>query len=634
VRGQRARERKKRGADSREEHDTAWRAAPSRPTPDLLHSHATHTFHQALDAATTAQATTSIRACSAAAAAAAVRPSFPAWSAAADAADAPPPPDDTTTAGGGGTTTTTTTTATTAATATPHSTPPVADPSTTAASSLTPRAVVAALDSHIVGQADAKRAVANALRTRWRRHRVSPPSLREEIMPKNILMVGPTGCGKTEVARRLAKLAAAPFIKVEATKFTEVGFHGRDVDQIIRDLVDNAIALCRDRARARAKAAVAAAVEARLLAALCGEAAGTATLDTFRALYRSGALDDRRVVLDLPVGLGGGGGGGSPRPPVPSGGLASLDTSALPPGTSVPAAMAEVIARVDRLVGGNSGRGGGGPGGGLMGGVIGGGGNSGRTERRELTIGEARPLVEEAEADRAVDPDAVVREAVAVTQSDGIVFIDEIDKIVVSSDVARYGADASSTGVQRDLLPLLDGSIIPTKYGPIDTQHILFIASGAFHTCKPGDMLAELQGRLPIRVELKGLTEDDFYRILTEPVSNLIAQQAALLATEGVDLSFTDGAIRAVARIAAEVNTAVDNIGARRLHSILERLLEDVSFSAPDTVAAAAQAAGASASGGGGPAPALRASVVVDEAMVQDRLAALLEKQDLSRFVL
>ncbi len=477
-----------------------------------------------------------------------------------------------------------------------------------------------------MGQADAKRAVANALRTRWRRHRVSPPALREDIMPKNILMVGPTGCGKTEVARRLAKLASAPFIKVEATKFTEVGFHGRDVDQIIRDLVDNAIALTRERARVRARASVASAVEARLLAALCGEAAGSATLDTFRALYRSGALDDRRVVLDLPAGLGGGGNGGTARgPPTPSSnlppGLSSMDSSG-----GVPAAMAEVIARVDRLVGGR--------GGGLVGGGGGGGGggSSSRTERRELTIGEARPLVEEAEADRLVSPDDVLREALATTQSDGIVFIDEIDKIVVASDVARYGADASSTGVQRDLLPLLDGSIIPTKYGPINTEHILFIASGAFHTCKPSDMLAELQGRLPIRVELKGLNAADFYRILTETESNLLTQQAALLATEGLDLEFTDAAIREVARIAEEVNTAVDNIGARRLHTIIERILEEVSFDAPETAAAAVGGGG----GGGGGAAALapRAKVVVDEGMVRDRLASLLEKQDLSRFVL
>ena len=608
--------------------------APPRPSHRTTHLSPHHRGAQALDAAAapcSAQAA-SRRACSAAAAAA-VRPPFaaahlapassssasPAWTAAADAAAAPPPPEDAAGGGGSGAGASSPTTTPASPGLEAGATPAADDPSTAAASALTPRAVVAHLDRHIVGQGDAKRAVANALRTRWRRHRVRPASLAEEIMPKNILMVGPTGCGKTEVARRLAKLAAAPFIKVEATKFTEVGFHGRDVDQIIRDLVDNAIALVKEKARARAKASVAAAVEARLLAALCGEAAGVATLDTFRALYRSGALDDRRVVLDLPAVAG----AGRP-PPSPVAGLPgglSLDS----PG--VPAAMAEVIARVDRLVGGaGAGRGGGG---GLMGG---GGGNGGRTERRELTIGEARPLVEEAEADRLVNPDDVVREALAATQSDGIVFIDEIDKIVVSSDVARYGADASSTGVQRDLLPILDGSIIPTKYGPVNTEHILFIASGAFHTCKPSDMLAELQGRLPIRVELKGLDANDFYRILTEPVSNLLAQQAALLATEGVDLAFTDGAIRAVARIAQDVNTAADNIGARRLHTVLERILEDVSFDAPDTAAAAG--VGGGEGGGGGSAAAPRVKVVVDEGMVRDRLAGLLEKQDLSRFVL
>ena len=534
--------------------------------------------------------------------AAALRPAgatWPSWTAtAADAAAAPPPPEDATPPAGGGT-----------AAATPSSHDPLLTDlasDSTAASSLTPRAVVAHLDRHIVGQADAKRAVANALRTRWRRHKVDPPGLRSEILPKNILMIGPTGCGKTEVARRLAKLAAAPFIKVEATKFTEVGFHGRDVDQIIRDLVDAAITLARDKARARAKVAVAAAVEARLLAALCGEAAGSATLDTFRALYRKGSLDDRRVVLDLPAGAGA---GRSPSSPPPS-------SSGLPPGLAldspgVPAAMAEVIARVDRLVGGG-GRGTGGP-------------NGGRTERRELTIAEARPLVEEAEADRLVSQEDVVRAALAATESDGIVFIDEVDKVVVASDQARYGADASSTGVQRDLLPLLDGCTIPTKHGPVNTEHILFIASGAFHTCKPSDMLAELQGRLPIRVELKGLNADDFYRILTEPVSNLLTQHAALLATEGVDLTFTDGAVRAVAAIAEQVNSSLDNIGARRLHTVLERVLEEVSFDAPET---------ASAAGVGGAAPAVRAKVVVDEDMVRSRLAPLLEKQDLSRFVL
>ena len=543
-------------------------------------------------------------------AAAALRPAaatHPAWlTAAADAAAAPPPPEDAGKASpppppGG------------RSPPTPAQGMPHATDHTTAASSLTPRAVVEHLDRHIVGQDAAKRAVANALRTRWRRHRVSPATLRGDILPKNILMVGPTGCGKTEVARRLAKLAAAPFIKVEATKFTEVGFHGRDVDQIVRDLVEAAIGLAREQARARARAAVAAAVEARLLAALCGDAAGAATLDTFRTLYRTGALDDRRVVLDLPVGLGNGRG-----PSSPSSSSLPADLALDSPG--VPASMAEVIARVDRLVSG--GRGGGG----------GQGGGGARMERRDLTIGEARPLVEEAEADRLVSQEDVIRAAIAATESDGIVFIDEVDKIVVSSDQARYGADASSTGVQRDLLPLLDGCVIPTKHGPVNTEHILFIASGAFHTCKPSDMLAELQGRLPIRVELKGLNAADFYRILTEPESNLLTQHAALLATEGVDLSFTDCAIREVARIAEEVNTAGDNIGARRLHTVLERVLEEVSFDAPET--AAALAGGGEGGGGGGPAQAPRAKVVVDEALVRARLGPLLERQDLSRFVL
>ena len=409
--------------------------------------------------------------------------------------------------------------------------------------SLTPSEVVARLDRHIVGQPDAKRAVANALRARWRRRRV-PEALRTEIVPKNILMIGPTGCGKTEVARRLAKLADAPFVKVEATKFTEVGFHGRDVDSIIRDLVDASVQRARERARDRLRRRIAAAVEERILVALCGEGAGRATVDAFRELYRSGALDERKVAIEMPPGgllggMGGGVGGGA------LGGLGGLGGAAglFGPGGAAGAggaaggaagtaggaatgggrsplsgipldnasgaiAVQEVIMRVDKLLGG-SGRGGGG------GGRGGGGGSfssSSDSNRREMRVADARALVEEAEAERLISPEAVAREAVLSAESDGIVFIDEIDKIVVNHET-RYGgggADASSEGVQRDLLPIIEGSVVATKHGNVSTDHMLFICSGAFSACKPSDMLAELQGRLPIRVELKALTGEWF----------------------------------------------------------------------------------------------------------------------------
>jgi len=408
---------------------------------------------------------------------------------------------------------------------------------------LTPSEVVARLDRHIVGQPDAKRAVANALRARWRRRRV-PEALRTEIVPKNILMIGPTGCGKTEVARRLAKLADAPFVKVEATKFTEVGFHGRDVDSIIRDLVDASVQRARERARDRLRRRIAAAVEERILVALCGEGAGRATVDAFRELYRSGALDERKVAIEMPPGgllggMGGGVGGGA------LGGLGGLGGAAglFGPGGAAGAggaaggaagtaggaatgggrsplsgipldnasgaiAVQEVIMRVDKLLGG-SGRGGG------SGGRGGGGGSfssSSDSNRREMRVADARALVEEAEAERLISPEAVAREAVLSAESDGIVFIDEIDKIVVNHET-RYGgggADASSEGVQRDLLPIIEGSVVATKHGNVSTDHMLFICSGAFSACKPSDMLAELQGRLPIRVELKALTGEWF----------------------------------------------------------------------------------------------------------------------------
>ncbi|KAL4448003.1 hypothetical protein ABPG75_005222 [Micractinium tetrahymenae] len=438
---------------------------------------------------------------------------------------------------------------------------------------LTPRQVVEMLDRYIVGQGAAKKAVANALRNRWRRHKVPSP-LREEIHPKNLLMIGPTGCGKTEIARRLAKMSGAPFVKVEATKFTEVGFHGRDVDQIIRDLVDNAIIMMRQRLRREMKKAIDEAVEERILTAMVGENALPDTKKGFRDLYREGELDDRPVEIEVPSS--------SPR-------------AMMGPFGSGDGSLQEMVIRVDKIFGGGRGRG----------------------EKRRMKVSEARPLIEEQEAEKFVNAESVTREAIAAVEQDGIVFIDEIDKIVTSAE-HRYGGDASAEGVQRDLLPIIEGSTVSTKHGNVNTDYILFICSGAFHSCKPSDMLAELQGRLPIRVELKGLTADDFHKILTEPESNMIKQQQALLATENVELIFTDAAIREIARVAEEVNTNVDNIGARRLHTILERILEDVSFDAPEK---------AKASGS-------QVTVVIDKEDVLAKIGDLLKKQDLSRYVL
>jgi len=448
-------------------------------------------------------------------------------------------------------------------------------------SDLTPRQVVELLDRYIVGQAGAKKAVANALRNRWRRHRVPSP-LREEIVPKNILMIGPTGCGKTEIARRLAKLADAPFVKVEATKFTEVGFHGRDVDQIIRDLVDNAIIMVKHRMRREQQVAINRAVEDRLVAALVGEHATAETRNAFRQLYRDGELEDREVEIEVPS---------SPQRMMPLGG-AGGETN-----------IQEMVIRVDRLFRG--GKGGAGEG------------------KRKIKISEARPLVEEQEAERFINSEAVTREAVAATEADGIVFIDELDKIVTSSEY-RYGADASSEGVQRDLLPIIEGSVVSTKHGNINTDHILFICSGAFHSAKPSDMLAELQGRLPVRVELKGLTQDDFYKILTEPEANMITQQRALLSTENIELHFTDAAIKEISKVAEEVNTSVDNIGARRLHTIIERIVEDISFEAPDKTRNLDGEVGSEG----------KVTVVIDKEEVIEKIGDLLKKQDLSKYVL
>ena len=406
---------------------------------------------------------------------------------------------------------------------------------------LTPRQIVEALDRFIVGQQAAKRAVANALRSRWRRHHVPLP-LREEIVPKNILMIGPTGCGKTEIARRLAKLTDSPFVKVEASKYTEVGFHGRDVDSIIKDLVENAVLLVKARAKREAQAAIDAAVEERLLSALLGEHASAETRASFRELLREGALEEREVEVEVPS-------------PPPGRGAAEDGRE----GAHIPR---EMIVRVEKLFGGRG----------------------GREARRRVPVREARALLEEAEAERLVGGEGLAREAVAAAEQDGIVFLDEIDKVVSSAESRLGGADASSEGVQRDLLPIIEGTVVPTRHGNVSTEHILFIASGAFHASKPSDMMAELQGRLPVRVELKGLVREDFYRILTQPEASMLHHQTALLETEGVRLRFEDEAVREIARIAEDVNRAVENIGARRLHTILERIVEDVSFDAPELV--------------------------------------------------
>jgi ATP-dependent HslUV protease ATP-binding subunit HslU len=427
---------------------------------------------------------------------------------------------------------------------------------------LTPKAIVAALDAHIIGQRDAKRAVAVALRNRWRRQKLSP-DLRDEVTPKNILMIGPTGCGKTEISRRLAKLADAPFVKVEATKFTEVGYVGRDVEQIARDLVEEAVRLEKERRRLAVKDKAEEAAMNRLLDALVGKDSSQATRESFRQRFRDGHLDATEIEIDLPV-----------QPQMP------FD---LPGGGSV--GMINLSEMFGKMTGG-------------------------QTKRRKLTVPAAWEKLVEEEADKRLDQDEVSRVALADAEANGIVFLDEIDKIAVS-DVR--GGSVSREGVQRDLLPLIEGTTVSTKYGPMKTDHILFIASGAFHVAKPSDLLPELQGRLPIRVELKGLTEDDFVAILSDTKASLPAQYTALIATEGVDVAFTEDGIRAVAKIAAEVNGEVENIGARRLQTVMEKLLEEVSFDAEDRA--------------GG-------TLTVDAAYVEAQLASIARNTDLSRFVL
>ncbi|WP_347267056.1 ATP-dependent protease ATPase subunit HslU [Paracoccus sp. (in: a-proteobacteria)] len=434
-------------------------------------------------------------------------------------------------------------------------------------SDLTPREIVSELDRFIIGQREAKRAVAVALRNRWRRRQLAD-DLRDEVYPKNILMIGPTGVGKTEISRRLAKLARAPFLKVEATKFTEVGYVGRDVEQIIRDLADAAVIETRERMREEVKARAHKSAEDRVLAALAGEGAREQTREMFRDKLKRGEMDDKLIELELQ-------------------------------DNSSPFGMMEMPGQPGQGMGGMM----------DLSGLLKAFG--GRRVRRKVTVAESYELLIAEEADKLLDDEAVKAAALESVQENGIVFIDEIDKVAARSD-AR-GGDVSREGVQRDLLPLIEGTTVSTKYGPVRTDHILFIASGAFHIAKPSDLLPELQGRLPIRVELRALTEEDFIRILTETDNALTRQYTALMATEGVEVTFSEDGIRALARIAAEVNGAVENIGARRLYTVIERVFEELSFTAPDRSGE---------------------RISVDAAFVEKHLGDLARSSDLSRYVL
>ena len=430
-----------------------------------------------------------------------------------------------------------------------------------------PREIVSELDRFIIGQAEAKRAVAIALRNRWRRQQLTG-AMKEEVLPKNILMIGPTGIGKTEISRRLAKLAGAPFLKVEATKFTEVGYVGRDVESIVRDLVEVGIGLVREKKRKEVSAKAELAAEERVLTALVGPASSPATRESFRKRLREGELNDKEIEIEVRDS-----GGGMPSFEIPG-----------MPGASVG------VMNISEMLGKAFGN---------------------KTKTRRVTVRDSHDLLVNEESDRLLDNDQLVQEAIAVVENDGIVFLDEIDKICARE--GRYGADVSREGVQRDLLPLIEGTTVATKYGPVKTDHVLFIASGAFHVSKPSDLLPELQGRLPIRVELQPLTKEDFRRILTETEASLIKQYVALMPTEGVSLEVTDDAIDAIASTAVSINANVENIGARRLQTVMERILDDISFAAPDRAGD---------------------KVTVDAKYVEDHIGDLARNVDLSRFIL
>jgi len=430
-----------------------------------------------------------------------------------------------------------------------------------------PREIVSELDRHIIGQADAKRAVAIALRNRWRRQQLTGP-MKEEVLPKNILMIGPTGIGKTEISRRLAKLAGAPFLKIEATKFTEVGYVGRDVEQIVRDLVEVGIGLVRDRKRKEVTAKAELSAEERVLTALVGEHASPTTRESFRKKLREGDLADKEIEIEVRD---------------TAGKMPSFDIPGMP-GASVG------VMNISDMLGKALGQ---------------------RTKKRKVTVADSYEILIAEESDRLLDDDEITQEAIASVENDGIVFLDEIDKICARE--GRYGGDVSREGVQRDLLPLIEGTTVATKHGPVKTDHILFIASGAFHVAKPSDLLPELQGRLPIRVELLPLTQDDFRRILTETEASLIKQYIALMATEGVTLVVTPDAIDEIASIAVSINANIENIGARRLQTVMERILDEASFAAPDRNGE---------------------TVTVDAAYVEAHIGDLARNMDLSRFIL
>jgi ATP-dependent HslUV protease ATP-binding subunit HslU len=433
--------------------------------------------------------------------------------------------------------------------------------------SFSPREIVSELDRHIIGQRDAKRAVAIALRNRWRRQQLDD-ELREEVLPKNILMIGPTGVGKTEISRRLAKLANAPFIKVEATKFTEVGYVGRDVDQIIRDLLEAAIGLARDTKRKEVEARAQLKAEERVIDALVGIHATPSTRDMFRKRLRAGELDEKEIEIQV------------------------ADTGMGMPSFEIPGMPGSQVGMINLSD--------------MLGKALG-----HRTKPRRVNVGDSFGILMAEESDKLIDNDLIVQDAIKNVENNGIVFLDEIDKICARSE--RIGADVSREGVQRDLLPLIEGTTVGTKYGPVKTDHVLFIASGAFHTAKPSDLLPELQGRLPIRVELRALTREDFRRILTEPKACLIKQYVALMQTEGVLLDFTPDSIEAIADIAVEVNTNVENIGARRLSTVMERILDEISFEASDKAGE---------------------RLVIDAAYVEKHIGDLAKNADLSKFIL